>query len=135
MIRDTQDIIRRARSLVGSPFRPQGRDPQTGLDCVGLVLWVFQIEARPVRRDYRLSGEHLSELDKTLSNQFQRLPAAMKAAGDILLCRVRHGQAHLAIECGGSIIHADAKVRRVVERRGECAWPIIAAFRSTIQSS
>jgi cell wall-associated NlpC family hydrolase len=135
MIRDTEDIIRRARSLAGSPFRPQGRDPQTGLDCVGLILRVFQIDATHVRRDYRLRGEHLSELDETLSNHFERVPAAMKAAGDVLLCRVRQGQAHLAIECGGSIIHADAKLRRVVERRGSCAWPVIAAFRSTIEPS
>lgn len=135
MILPPDEVVRRARSLVGVPFRPQGRDPRKGLDCVGLVLSVFRMPAASVRRDYRLRGAHAIELNAELSKIFARLSPASKAAGDVLLCAVSREQAHLAIECGASIIHADARLRRVVERPGECPWPVVAAFRSTIQSS
>ncbi|MCF6197059.1 MAG: hypothetical protein L3J50_10200, partial [Emcibacter sp.] len=35
-----QKIFLTARDCVGSPFRHQGRDPASGLDCVGLIVHV-----------------------------------------------------------------------------------------------
>lgn len=35
-----EDIIREARTLLGVPYRHQGRDPAIGIDCVGEVLVV-----------------------------------------------------------------------------------------------
>ena len=122
----SQDFVERARSLVGCAFRPQGRNPQFGLDCVGLVLVVFQIEARQVRRDYRLRGSHKDELRAGLSRFF--VPVANPRAGDVLLSEVARNQMHLMINCGTSFVHADAGLRRIVETPGQPCWPI-AAFR------
>jgi cell wall-associated NlpC family hydrolase len=50
------DVVRAARLLLGVPFRHQGSDPATGLDCrgviewVGLVLWGRAIPARSYQR-------------------------------------------------------------------------------------
>ncbi|MCW3834503.1 hypothetical protein OM513_00435 [Sphingomonas canadensis] len=48
--------------------------------------------------------------------------------GDLLLLRAGPGQLHFAIDAGGGIIHADAMLRRVVERPGE-PWPAIGRWR------
>lgn len=137
MNRPSKQPVRRALSAVGSPFRPQGRDPTTGLDCVGLVTWTFEIPSDEFRSDYRLHGDHERELAEGLEQQFERLPPGKCAAGDVLLCRISPRQSHLAIACGKSIVHADARLRRVVERPGGCPWPVIAAFRplTNIKSS
>lgn len=123
------EVVQRARALVGAPFRPQGRDPREGIDCVGLVLWVFGIPCSEVRRDYSLHGNE-SELQSELSRLLVRVEPSAAAAGDVLLCEPAPGRAHLAIASGASIIHADARLRRVAERPGKCPWPVIAAFRA-----
>ena len=49
-------------------------------------------------------------------------------AGDLLLLRTGPGQLHFAIDVGGGIVHADAMLRRVVERPG-VRWPVIGRWR------
>ena len=44
-------IARRARSLVGVRFRPQGRDPMLGLDCVGAAAAAAEEPACRLPRD------------------------------------------------------------------------------------
>lgn len=34
-------VITAARSAIGTPFVAQGRSPEEGMDCTGLVLWSF----------------------------------------------------------------------------------------------
>lgn len=129
MTTPANNFVRRARALVGSPFRPQGREPATGLDCVGVVLSVFDIPRDQVRRNYRLRGRHRREIELELGAWFRRLKANGRRAGDVLLCAIAHDQMHLAIDCGASFVHADARLRRIVETPGEPTWPVIAAFR------
>jgi len=122
-------ILKRARSLVGRKFRSQGRDPDTGLDCVGVLLLTFGIGLDEVRRDYRLRGWHRQEVERQLLRFFRRIGPSQKRLGDVLLCEVAEDQVHLAIDCGGSFIHADSKLRSVVETPGKPQWPIIGVYR------
>ena len=39
---NTQDLILQALTLVGVNYRYGGKTPETGLDCSGLVRYVFQ---------------------------------------------------------------------------------------------
>ena len=126
----TEEIVRRARSLVGVRFRSQGRDPTVGLDCVGVILNVFDIGAAGVRRDYRLRGSHGDEVEMALAAHFRRVRLAQGQGGDVILLAVREDQPHLAIHCGKSFIHADARLRRVVETPGEPLWPTSGIFRT-----
>lgn len=128
---DPEQIVRRARALVGVRFRPQGREPETGLDCVGLVLEAFELPAS--RRDYRLRGSHREEIERELAQYFVSVSAKM--AGDVLLCEIAADQVHLAIECGGSFIHADAGIRRIVDTPGRPRWPVVGIFRRISDSA
>jgi cell wall-associated NlpC family hydrolase len=129
MITSPDEVVARARALVGAPFKPQGRHPQTGLDCVGLALWAFGFPPEAVRRNYRLSGEYFEEIQRELERRFSRTTDHKGRAGDLLLCRVSQRQAHVAISCGPSFVHSDARLRCVVETPGPPPWAIIAAFR------
>lgn len=124
-----EDVVRRARALVGSPFRPQGRDPGTGLDCVGFVLSAFGISPDSVRRNYRLRGGHRPEMEAGLMRQFRKVGRNTSLPGDVLLCAISNDQLHLAISCGASFVHADARLRRIVETPGRPHWPVIGVYR------
>lgn len=121
-------VVQRARRLIGVPFRPQGRDPVTGLDCVGVAINAFEIDAALIRRDYRLRGDHNREIRQTLERWFERVPGDGQQ-GDLILCAVRFNRPHFAIHCGRSFIHADARLRRVAETPGLPEWPVLTILR------
>lgn len=119
----------RARALVGVPFRAQGRIASGGVDCVGLALEVFDLDPRTVRDDYRLRGDHLHELLHAILDPFRRIARRAARAGDLLLFEAGERQYHLAIKTGAGLVHADAGLRRVVERPGVAPWHLLAAYR------
>lgn len=121
--------VDRARSLVGVPFRAQGRDPKIGLDCVGLTLHAFCLPKQHIRSDYRLRGDHAKEIREGFRSMFEEVSHSRSRPGDVLVLQVARDQLHLAIFCGRSFIHADAGIRRVVETPGQPCWPVLATFR------
>ena len=121
--------IVRARALVGTRFVAQGRDPAIGLDCVGLALQAYGLEATGVSDDYRLSGAHRDEILEFAKEKFRRVARPKRRAGDLLMLRPGTAQWHLAIWTGDGIIHADIVSRKIVERPGSPDWPVAAALR------
>lgn len=119
-------LLARARALVGTPFRPQGRSAALGLDCIGLVA--VAAEAERVRCDYRLRGGDPAELEEGLRAAGFRAAGSPRAA-DVLVMRAGPQQLHLGIWTGAGLIHADAGLRRVVERPGPPLWPVLGAWR------
>lgn len=119
----------RARALVGVPFRAQGRDPATGLDCVGLALAACELPAGLVRADYRLRGDHRAEVKRVLFQHFRRVSRRQRRAGDLLWLAVADDQMHLAVLSDNGFIHADARLRKVVETPGGPEWPVIGIYR------
>lgn len=119
----------RALSLVGTRFRPQGRTPEHGLDCVGLLLCAFDLPRDMVRSDYRLRGAYRVEIEQAMRVSFRRIPKAWRRAGDALLFVISQDQLHLAIESCAGFVHADARLGRVVETPGAPPWPMLAAYR------
>jgi len=122
------DFAERARALVGTPFRPQGREPHA-LDCVGLVLRTFDLPLASARRNYRLRGDHREELARELKLHFRTVRKAEQRSGDLLLMAVRDDQMHLAVRTGQGFIHAHAGIGRVVETPGAPEWPVLAVYR------
>jgi len=108
-----------AEQFVGAPFRLHGRDPRTGLDCVGLVYAsLLAIGFKPrapegyalrnadPRRWFAHAG--LSGLTSTHGTV---------RPGDVFLTSPSPGQFHLAISSGrATAIHAHAGLRRVVRQ-------------------
>lgn len=122
----SEAIVARARGLIGIRFRPQGRSAAGGLDCIGLVAAAVGIA--DVSTGYALRG-----------GSCERLVAGLRAAGfrhcwrwragDVLVLRSGAEQLHLGIWSGEGLVHADAALRRVVERPGQPPWPILGIWR------
>lgn len=123
--------LERARSYIGCPFRPQGRSP-LGLDCVGLVCAAHLIDVSEVPRDYRMRGSAIVRLLRHLGRFFTTIAVRDAEAGDVLLLRPAIDQFHLGILADRGMIHADARLRRVVETPRIPAWTVLSAHRRTI---
>lgn len=119
----------RARALVGVKFRPQGRDPVHGLDCVGLCLAAYRLPPASGRTDYRLRGPHLAELKRGIDRWFKRVSAKASRAGDLLLIKISDEQFHLAVSTDRGFVHADARLGLVVETPGTPPWTVIGHYR------
>lgn len=118
-----------ARAAVGARFRLHGRDPATGLDCVGLAALAMRAEGfeGKVPSGYALrSGDAARAIREIDAAGLER--AADARPGDLLLLRTGPGQLHFAIDAGSGIVHADAMLRRVTERPGT-RWPVIGRWR------
>lgn len=118
-------IEARARALVGVRFRLHGRDPATGLDCVGVVACATGIEART---GYALRGGDPREIEAGLrAAGFVRVERA--APGDVLVMRPAAGQLHVGVRTRRGLVHADLALRRVIERPGEPQEEVIGIWR------
>jgi cell wall-associated NlpC family hydrolase len=121
--------VEAARGAVGAPFRPQGRDPAHGLDCLGLAALAVRAGGYDgeVPRGYRLRGGDPAVVGAAL--EAAGFARSNGEAGDLLLFASGPGQLHFAIATPSGVIHADAMQRRVVERPGPAPWPLLSAWR------
>jgi cell wall-associated NlpC family hydrolase len=125
-------IAAAAEALAGTPFRLHGRDPATGLDCVGVLAAALSSAGHPVRLPNGYTLRNRSLLDTWPVAQLCGLgPASgIMVSGDVLICRVSPCQFHIAIAVsGGSFVHAHAGLRRVVVTPGPVPWPIVQHWR------
>ncbi|KQN19387.1 hypothetical protein ASE86_12930 [Sphingomonas sp. Leaf33] len=119
-----EDAVARARAAVGTPFRLHGRDAQ-GLDCVGLAALAWGL---PVPTGYRMRTGDPAVVKRNAA-ALGLVEATTALAGDVVLFASGPGQLHLGLDSGVGLIHADAVLRRVVERPGIPPWPILARWR------
>ncbi|WP_394270063.1 NlpC/P60 family protein [Qipengyuania sp.] len=118
-----------AEGLVGTPYRLYGRDPATGLDCVGLVLRAIgEAGGHPVElppyglRNLAIDGY----LEFAAHNGFAPRTGSL-LAGDLLLVRTGPAQHHLLIATGKAhLVHAHLGLRKVVSQPGIDGWAIAA---------
>jgi hypothetical protein len=121
-----EEIAARARSLVGVRFRAQGRSAATGLDCVGVVASALGVKR--ARSDYALRDGDLGRLSCELEGA-GLVPVEGRRTGDVLVMRAGPEQLHLGIVTEAGLVHADAGLRRVVERPGAPDWPVLGRWR------
>ena len=121
------DLALAAQALVGTRFRLYGRDPATGLDCVGLVAAALGATAP--------TGYRLRNRDIAAALAFAPAAGLAKVSGpiepgDVLLVRGGPAQHHLLIAGPrGGFIHAHAGLRRVVATPGPLPWPLERHWR------
>lgn len=121
-----------AEALVGVRFRLHGRDPATGLDCVGVVAAASGAIGRPVSlpTGYGLRAHRLPPLEHVAASCGFAVSAAPVGPGDVLLLRIGPCQYHLAIAArAGGFVHAHAGLKRVVAMPGPLPWPIVHCWR------
>lgn len=124
----SRDFAERARALVGTPFRLQGRGVG-GLDCVGVAMATYGVPNEDARSNYRLRGEHEQEVRRFLTESFRRVSAAQLRPGDLLLMKVAADQLHLGVRTDAGFVHAHAGLRRVVETPGMPDWLFVGIYR------
>ncbi len=126
-------ILAAAKSMVGSRFRLHGRDPATGLDCVGLAVNALQSDETDAICP---SGYTLRQKDWRSMLSFAA-PLGLRIcdgenveAGDLLLFSVGPAAVHLGISDGrGAIVHAHAGLRKVVFGQPNPEWCLLMHWR------
>jgi lipoprotein Spr len=122
------EVAQRARSLIGTRFRPQGRG-RDGIDCVGVTAFALGLPAGAVRRDYALRGTALEDLAGALRG-LGLAEVQTAAPGDIAVFVPGPAQLHLGVvTSGGALVHADLGLKRVVERPQPAPWPSAGLWR------
>jgi cell wall-associated NlpC family hydrolase len=127
----SDEIVARARALIGVRFRPQGRDPEHGLDCIGVAMMAMGVPKERVRNDYivpsSMTADRMNEKIGGLG--FIRISPAAAKPGDMLLVRPAPNALHVAVLTPEGYLHADMRRRRTVEVAGAVPWPILSAWR------
>jgi cell wall-associated NlpC family hydrolase len=121
-----------AEQLAGAPFKMHGRDPETGIDCVGLVLCALRgagVEA-PGPGGYALRNLTIDKhLGWVSALQLHDVSGVLRP-GDVLLFRLPAAQFHLGVvSTRGALIHAHAGLRRVVVTSPPFAWRVDRHWR------
>lgn len=123
-----------AEALIGTRFRLHGRDPATGLDCVGLVAAALEAIGRPASAPsaYGLRNRDIAAVLAFAPRAGFGEISGPALPGDVLLVRAGPLQEHLLIAApGGRFVHAHAGLRRVVATPGPLACPILRHWRLT----
>ena len=109
------------RSLLGVRFRHQGRDPKTGVDCVGFCVVIAQemgVDVKDMTVYHRTPSA--TRLREMLEKILTAIPVTEATVGDVLLMRLGGIKPrHVALLSGdGKIIHAlnSLTINRVVEQ-------------------
>ena len=133
---DERAFAAAAAALSGIPFRLHGRDPATGLDCVGLVVAALERCGRQAvaPEGYALRALSVAPLlGFAERNGFSAHdPRTPTQAGNLVLLRLSAIQAHLAIALDHDrFVHAHAGLRKVVIESGLLPGETIARWRLT----
>lgn len=127
-----QALAAAAEALSGCHFRLHGRDPASGLDCIGVLAAALARIGRPapLPNGYAMritSAERFTHV----AQRCGLAPAAIPfVPGDVVMFQVGPNQFHLAIaaQCGG-FVHAHAGLRRVVLTAPSAAWRVAGHWR------
>lgn len=131
-------LARAAQALVGTRFRLHGRDPATGLDCVGLAAAALAAIGRVCVAPacYALRNSDIAQALAFAPGAGLHEAEGPVRTGDVLLVQSGPAQHHLVIAAsGGRLIHAHAGLRRVVATPGPLAWPILHHWRLAPQGN
>lgn len=137
MSRPGETLAAAALALVGTRFRLHGRDPATGLDCIGLLAAALADSGRaaPLPIHYALRNRSIASLLEFAAPAGLVETAAPIEAGDVLLVRTGPAQHHLLIAAPGQgFVHAHAGLRRVAVTPGPLAWPAERHWRLAEQT-
>lgn len=121
-----------AERLAGTAYRLHGRNPEQGLDCVGLVVAALELAGRQAHapQGYSLRNRTVTaHLHFAARNGFAPCSGSAER-GDLLMVRPGPAQHHLLIALGaGRVAHAHAGLRRVVIQPRPHEWPVLAHWR------
>lgn len=117
-----EQIVTEARSLLGVPFLHQGRNPQLGLDCVGLCVEIARRVDYPEIIDleaYKRTPS-ASDLLELLRANLDEIDLSEVGIGDVYLMKMGGAKPrHVAIKTSEKeMVHAlsSLSIKRVIEQ-------------------
>lgn len=123
------DIVGEARAWVGVPYLHQGRT-RAGTDCGGLIggvavargvipatWWADVFDPQFGGYGRRPTHDTLRRICRSFMHQVETAEP-----GDVLLMRFKREPQHLAICCGGTVVHALNAVGKVCEHGFTERW-------------
>jgi cell wall-associated NlpC family hydrolase len=126
-----EDIIKKAREYLNTPWKHQGRSKITGVDCVGLFVCVLKELGLPVidRTDYRDKPKP-DELIDAIENHCAEIPIIFAKPGDLLLFWVRRPwlPQHIGLLTDYGFIHTPLKAKVVEYELGNWENKIYSAY-------
>ncbi|GGK10365.1 hypothetical protein GCM10011394_19830 [Luteimonas terricola] len=104
-----QALLRRAKGLLGTPYRWGGTSPDSGFDCSGLVNYVFRTTL----------GIELPRVSREMASNGEKIDRAALVAGDLVFFGRRGKRVdHVGIYVGdGQFVHAPRSGRDVTVSR------------------
>lgn len=125
-----------AEECEGVAFKLHGRDPQFGLDCLGLVLHALARSGHilPMIRPYRLRNTDYSSVRLIAGQLGWNICDGKVQRGDLIWTTPGPAQLHFAIASGAeTFVHAHAGLGKVVVSHGVLPWPTRYNFRLSQQ--
>lgn len=110
-------LARAAEGLAGARFRLHGRDPATGLDCIGVLSAALAAigQSAALPSHYRLRMRDVAALLPDPASCGFALADGSIRPGDVVLLALEGAQHHLLIAAGECrFVHAHAGLGRVV---------------------
>lgn len=127
-----QALAAAAQALVGTRFRLNGRDPGTGLDCLGVLACALAAIGRPAPLPCGYSLRCRGDMDAQRIATSAGLQTAHSPVepGDVLLVRCSPVQLHVLVAVERErFVHAHAGLRRVLVGALDPAWREAARWR------
>jgi cell wall-associated NlpC family hydrolase len=120
------DVIREARSWTGTRYLHQGRS-RAGVDCIGLIIVVCQrLNLVPLDlpqpRNYGPMPA-CGLLEESVREHCIELPGPMCGAIALIRWKPKQWASHCGLLTPDHIIHAYARVQKVVEHGFRARWP------------
>lgn len=126
-----------ADGLVGCRFRLRGRDPTSGLDCVGVAAVALARcgKAVPVPQDYQMRNDDADRVAALLPGFGFIATEGRLQSGDLVVLKTGPSQIHLALcAADGGFIHAHAGLRKVVKSPVRPEGELIGIWRLVPQT-
>ena len=112
-------ILAAAEACVGKPFRHQGRNPEIGIDCLGLAIYCAKQAGYGDVPDDRTYNARVTshDLRAGLTKYCRKKLPKDLLPGDIVLLQLKDEPTprHIGIYTGTHIIHATLRRRAVVK--------------------
>jgi NlpC/P60 family putative phage cell wall peptidase len=118
------DVVRVARTWLGTPYHHQGRLKGVGVDCAGLLVGVARELGLSQFDATGYSGRPDGDsLIRVCQEQMTPIPLEELLSGDVLLFKFEAHAGHLGIYLGNNtLIHSYLPRRRVVEHSLDAWW-------------
>jgi cell wall-associated NlpC family hydrolase len=126
------ELAEAAEAFEGAPFRLHGRNPATGLDCIGVLASALHATGcpAPLPAAYSVRTSEIPGLADIVRACGFGPVSGVPLPGDVVLVRIGPCQFHLLIGSrDGLFVHAHAGLGRVVKGPLSNDWSIFGHWR------